>query len=63
MFEQAALTERFESLLSETQNAEQVYARLVRRIDDPNLRGQIEQLHREKQRHVELTERLCEIVA
>jgi rubrerythrin len=63
MFEQAILAERFASLLTEQQSAERMYADLVPRITDPRLREQIEQLHREKQRHIELTERLLEIVA
>ncbi|MBS3734578.1 MAG: hypothetical protein KGY99_06580 [Phycisphaerae bacterium] len=63
MYEQAVLAERFESLLSDARSAEQIYARMASHIDDPQLREQVEQLHREKRRHVELTERLLEIVA
>lgn len=63
MLEQAVLREQFQMLLSQEQQALQAYADLVTKVDDPAIREQVEQLRREKQRHVELTERLLEIVA
>lgn len=63
MLEQAVLREQFQMLLSQEQQALQAYADLVAKVDDPAVREQVEQLRREKQRHVELTERLLEIVA
>ncbi|MGB2820240.1 MAG: hypothetical protein WBF17_04620 [Phycisphaerae bacterium] len=63
MLEQAVLREQFQMLLSQEQQALQAYADLVAKVDDPAIREQVEQLRREKQRHVELTERLLEIVA
>lgn len=62
MYEEALLSERFEALLTEERRAVQVYADLAARADDPGLRRQFEQLRREKTHHVELTERLLEIV-
>jgi rubrerythrin len=62
MLDQALLREQFQTLLSQEQQALQAYADLVAKVDDPAVREQVEQLHRDKQRHVELTERLLEIV-
>ena len=62
MLEEALLREQFESLLSQEQQALSAYAALIEEIEDPALRDQVQQLHRDKQRHVELTERLLEIV-
>jgi rubrerythrin len=61
--EHALLRERFQMLLSQEQQALDAYADLVSRVTDPALREQVEQLHRDKQRHIELTERLLEIVS
>ena len=63
MLEQATLREQFQTLLSQEQQALEAYAELVAKVTDPAVRQQVEQLHRDKQRHVELTERLLEIVA
>jgi len=63
MLEQATLREQFQTLLSQEQQALEAYADLVAKVTDPAVRQQVEQLHRDKQRHVELTERLLEIVA
>lgn len=63
MLEQATLREQFQTLLSQEQQALEAYAQLVAKVTDPAVRQQVEQLHRDKQRHVELTERLLEIVA
>ena len=62
MLEHERLRERFQALLSQEQQALAAYADLASRVQDPGLRDQVEQLHREKQRHIELTERLLEIV-
>ena len=62
MLEQAILREQFQTLLAREQNAAQTYADLAAKITDPTLRRQVEQLHREKLRHIRLTERLLEIV-
>jgi len=62
MLEEALLREQFESLLSQEQQALAAYAALIEEIEDPALRDQVQQLHRDKQRHVELAERLLEIV-
>jgi len=63
MLEQATLREQFQTLLSQEQQALEAYAELAAKVTDPAVRQQVEQLHRDKQRHVELTERLLEIVA
>ena len=62
MLEQAMLRDQFQALLVQEQQAEKVYAELVARITDSELLQQVQQLHRDKQRHIRLTERLLEIV-
>jgi len=62
MLEQALLREQFEELLSQERQAARGYAELAAKIDDPAVRQQLQQVQREKQRHIELTERLLEIV-
>jgi len=61
--EQAQLREQFESLLTQQKQALAAYAELAAKLDDPAMRGHLAQLQRDKQRHIELTERLLEIVA
>lgn len=56
------LREQFLALLDKERQAEQMYADLAGRTVDPSLRRQIELLHRDKQRHIALAERLLEIV-
>ena len=62
MLEQALLREQIQDLLAKERRAEQVYAELVRKLQVPDLRDQVHQLHRDKQRHIRLTERLLEIL-
>lgn len=62
MLEEAILREQFEALLDKERQAERLYADISSRLADPALRRQIEQLHRDKQRHIALAERLLEIV-
>ena len=62
MLEQTILRERFEQLLLQERQAEKMYAELSTKVTDAAMREQIEQLRREKQRHVALTERLLELV-
>jgi len=62
MLEQAMLREQFQTLLTRQQRATEVYSELAAKMTDPRLRREVEQLRREKQRHVLLTERLLEIV-
>ncbi len=61
-FEQAMLRERFQDLLALEQQAIKAYAELAARTTDPEIIQKIEHLLQDKQRHVELTERLLEIV-
>ena len=63
MLEQALLREQFQALLAAEQKAEQIYADLAATLSDRALREQVLQLQREKLRHIQLTERLLEIVA
>ena len=60
--EQTMLTETFQGLLERERQARDAYADLIAQASDPEAREQLEQIHREKQRHVELVERLLEIV-
>jgi len=62
MYEQVELTERFQTLLAQERQAEREYGELAAATEEPALREQIEQLRREKQRHVDLTQRLLEIM-
>ena len=63
MLEQATLREQFHRLLAHEQQALEACAELAANLEDPAVRQKVEQLRRDKQRHVELTERLLEIVA
>ena len=60
--EQAQLRERFAALLGQEQQAIATYEQLLSKTTDPLVRTQIAHLLRDKRRHVELTERLLEIV-
>jgi len=60
--EEALLREQFEALLEQEREAARAYGGLLARIDDPAVRERLEELLREKRRHVELVERLLEIV-
>jgi len=62
MFEQAILTEQFQAILAKEQEAARLCADLEAKSGDPAFRKQIQQLRREKQRQIELTRRLLEIV-
>ncbi len=62
MFEETILTERFESLLTQSEQAEKMYASLVGSATDPAVRQKLLQLQFDKQRHVRLARRLLEIV-
>jgi len=61
MFEQAMLRELIQEFMDETQQVERTYAGLAEQ-GDPQIRPQAMQLMREKQRHLELSERLLEIM-
>lgn len=62
MLEQALFRERVQELLAAQRQAEEAYARLMQTATDAQLREQLEQLHRDKQRHIRLTEQLLEIL-
>ena len=62
MLEQASLREQLLDLLAKEKQAEQTYADLEANQEDSQLKEQIKQLRREKQRHINLTERLLEIL-
>jgi len=62
MFEEAQLAEQFSDLLNRQKEAAQYYAAAADSTDDPNVRREIEQVVREKKRHIQLTQRLLEIV-
>ena len=62
MFDEAVLAVQFEELLDREREAVRLYAEWVSEAGDPFLREEVEQLLREKQRHIVLTERLLEIV-
>jgi len=60
--EHALLAERFQHLLEQERQAEQTYAELAQRAEEPAVREQLELLVREKRHHTELVQRLLEIV-
>jgi len=62
MLDQALLREQFLALLDKERQAERVYADLAGRTSDESLRQAIQLLHRDKQRHIALAERLLEMV-
>ncbi len=62
MLEEALLAEQFETLLSHAKQAESMYESLASSVSDPSMRNEIEQLLRDKRRHVLMTQRLLEIV-
>jgi rubrerythrin len=62
MLEQHRLREQFQVLLDQEQRALAAYAELASKVHDPSLRDKVEELRRDKARHVELAERLLEIV-
>ena len=62
MLEHTYLREQFESLLVKEKQAAETYGKLAIDLNDPTLREKINQLQREKQKHILLTERLLEIL-
>jgi len=62
MFEEEQLAEQFTALLDQQQHAADHYAAVAAQTDDPQVRRQVEQVCREKNRHIQLTQRLLEIV-
>lgn len=62
MLEEEEIAQQFQALLEMERQAEQTYAELLAKVEDPAIRQQIEQLHRDKLRHIQLTQRLLEIV-
>lgn len=62
MLEQAMLAEQIESLLNAERQAAGTYASLASRATDPALRSQLEQLCRDKEKHLALAQRILEII-
>jgi hypothetical protein len=62
MFEESHLRDHFESLMCRTQAAADGYESALRGVADLSLRERLGKLQREKLRHVQLLERLLEIV-
>ena len=62
MFEEAELAEQFNALLDQQQHAADHYQAVAAKTDDPQMKHQIEQVCRDKKRHIQLTQRLLEIV-
>ncbi len=60
--EHEQLAEQFRTLLDQQQQAEAGYAQLLPRLRDPHVLAQLQQVRRDKQRHIQLTERLLEIM-
>ena len=62
MLEESLLREQFEELLEAERQAVATYRDMLGKLEDAEARQKVEQLLRDKQRHVELTERLLEIM-
>lgn len=62
MLEQAILAEQLQSLLAAEQEATKKYQALAQALREPQAAEQARQLMREKQKHVELAQRLLDIV-
>lgn len=62
MLETVFIEEQFQSLLDHAQSAERMYAALADSAEDPAIRAEMNQLRRDKRRHILLAERLLEIV-
>lgn len=62
MLDQALLREQFQQLLWKERQAEKAYAEMAEQIADGEIRQRLEQLCMEKQRHIQLVERLLEIL-
>jgi rubrerythrin len=62
MPERSLLREHFSAMLAEVRTAASEYDRLARSAEDAHAREQLERLARDEHRHLELTERLLEIV-
>lgn len=62
MPERALLREDFNRMLQTAQTAAQEYEQLGQQAPDPQVQAQLQRLAREKHRHVELAQRLLEIV-
>lgn len=62
MLEEALLRDNVQALLAKERQAEKAYGELIAKVDDATLKEQLEQLRRDKQRHIRLAERLLEIL-
>jgi len=62
MLDELVLKERFESLLAKEAQAADAYRQLVKSLNDPDQVKLVHQMIRDKQRHIELTRRLLEMV-
>ncbi|MFW6061198.1 MAG: hypothetical protein ACOC93_00165 [Planctomycetota bacterium] len=62
MLSQVLLQEQFQRILDIATEAEQSYGEIAGKLRDPELAGAVDQLLRDKQRHVDLAQRLLEIV-
>jgi hypothetical protein len=60
--EQTTLRQRFQALLDQQRQVLSVYESLAGSTSDPAVRKQAIQLRKDTERHVQLTERLIEIV-
>ena len=62
MLEQALLREQIQAYLATETQAQQAYTRVSAATENPKLREQLEQLNKDTQRHIRLTEQLLEII-
>ena len=62
MLEQALLREQIQTYLATETQARQAYALVSAATENPRLREQLEQLAKDTQRHIRLTEQLLEIL-
>jgi len=62
VLERAILRDHFSAMLEKVRTAAYEYERLIQATDDPAIRDKFERLACNQHRHVDLTERLLEIL-
>jgi len=62
MLEQAYLREQLQALLDQEHQAAAAYGKLAIDLSDPKLKSHVEHVLRDKHKHIQLAERLLEIL-
>ena len=54
---------KFEELLKTEEKARDLYGYYVDRIEDPNLREQLKEIHEDEKKHVEITRNFIKLIS